>query len=82
VRLAGGKSNEDWIAILAKPILKDLPGPIQMCPGEDGALWAQYHTRPAALIKRAVGASVELSGSGGALLENIDLYAEPFPPIT
>lgn len=54
-------------AAKARFILRDLLGPIQMCPGQDGSLWAQYHTRPAALIKRAVGASVELSGSGGLL---------------
>ena len=30
-------------------------------------LWAEYNTRPAALVKKAVGASVELTGSGGPL---------------
>ena len=66
-------------AAKARVILRDLLGPIQLCPDQDGGLWAQYHTRPAALIKRAVGASVELSGSGGAFAEILDLYAEPFP---
>ena len=54
-------------AAKARVILRELLGPIQMCPGKDGSLWAQYHTRPAALIKRAVGASVELNGSGGRI---------------
>jgi hypothetical protein len=38
-----------------------------MCPGPDGRLWAEYNTRTAALVKKAVGASVELTGSGGSL---------------
>jgi len=49
----------------ARTILRDLLGPIQMCPGPDGRLWAEYNTRPAALVKKAVGASVELTGGGG-----------------
>ncbi len=48
-------------------ILRDLLGPIQMCPGEDGSLWAEYRARPAALVKKAVGASAELNGSGGVI---------------
>ncbi len=51
----------------ARIILRDLLGPIKMCPGPDGSLWAEYNTRPAALVKKAIGASVELTGSGGAL---------------
>ena len=62
-----GLDNDPRAAAKARVILRDLLGPIQMCPGKDGSLWAQYHTRPAALIKRAVGASVELSGSGGRI---------------
>ena len=62
-----GLDDDPRAAAKARVILKDLLGPIQMCPGPDGSLWAQYHTRPAALIKRAVGASVELSGSGGRI---------------
>ena len=62
-----GLDGDSREAAKARVILRDLLGPIQMCPGEDGSLWAQYHTRPAALVKRAVGASVELSGSGGRI---------------
>jgi hypothetical protein len=62
-----GLDNDPRAAAKARVILRDLLGPIQMCPGQDGSLWAQYHTRPAALIKGAVGASVELSGSGGRI---------------
>ncbi len=62
-----GLDNDPRAAAKARVILRDLLGPIQMCPGKDGSLWAQYHTRPAALIKRVVGASVELSGSGGRI---------------
>ena len=51
----------------ARIIIRDLLGPIQMCPGPDGGLWAEYNTGPAALVKKAVGASVELIGSGGAI---------------
>ena len=65
-------------AAKARVILRDLLGQIQMCPEPDGSLWAQYHTRPAALIKRAAGASVELSGSGGGLSE---LYADRPRPV-
>ncbi len=62
-----GLDNDPREAAKARVILRDLLGPIQMCPGQDGSLWAQYHTRPVALIKRAVGASVELSASGGVI---------------
>ncbi len=62
-----GLDNDPREAAKARIILRDLLGPIRMCPGQDGSLWAQYHTRPAALIKSAVGASVELSGSGGRI---------------
>ncbi|MDH3512669.1 MAG: hypothetical protein OER85_17640 [Gammaproteobacteria bacterium] len=62
-----GLDGDSREAAKARVILRDLLGPIRMCPGPDGSLWAQYHTRPAALIKRAVGASVELSGSGGRI---------------
>ena len=62
-----GLDDDPRAAAKARVILRDLLGPIQMCPGKDGDLWAQYHTRPAALIKSAVGASVELSGSGGPI---------------
>ena len=51
----------------ARIIIRDLLGPIQMCPGPDGGLWAEYNTRPAALARKAVGASVELTGFGGSL---------------
>jgi hypothetical protein len=51
----------------ARIILRDLLGPIQMCPSPDGSLWAEYNIRPAALLKKAVGASVELTGSGGVI---------------
>ena len=62
-----GLDDDPREAAKARVLLRDLLGPIQLCPGQDGSLWAQYHTRPAALIKRAVGASVELSGSGGRI---------------
>ncbi len=54
-------------AAKARVILRDLLGPIQMCPGPNGTLWAEYDARPAALLKKAVGASVELTGSGGRI---------------
>jgi DNA invertase Pin-like site-specific DNA recombinase len=51
----------------ARAILRDLLGPIQMCPGEDGSLWAEFDARPAALLKKAVGTSVGSGGSGGRI---------------
>ena len=51
----------------ARIILRDLLEPIQMCPGPDGRLWAEYNTRPAVLVKKAVGANVELIGNGGVI---------------
>lgn len=51
----------------ARVILRDLLGPIQMCPGEDGSLWAEFDARPAALLKKAVGTSVGSGGSGGRI---------------
>ena len=62
-----GLDGDSREASRARVILRDLLGPIQMCPEPDGSLWAQYDTRPAALVKKAVGASVELSGSGGRM---------------
>ena len=66
----------------ARVILKDLLGPIQMCPGPDGSLWAEFYARPAALLKKAVGTGVGSDGSGGAFAENVHLYAEPFPLVS
>ena len=57
----------------ARVILRDLLGPIQMCPGPDGSLWAEFYVRPAALVKKAVGTGAGSDGSGGALY---DLYAD------
>ena len=51
----------------ARTILRDLLGPIQMCPEPDGSLWAEFYARPAALVKRAVGTSVGSDGSGGRM---------------
>jgi len=51
----------------ARVILKDLLGPIQMCPGPDGSLWAEFYARPAALVKKAVGTGVGSDGSGGVI---------------
>jgi hypothetical protein len=51
----------------ARVILRDLLGPIQMCPGEDGSLWAEFDARPAALLKKAVGTSVGSGGSEGVI---------------
>ena len=51
----------------ARVILRDSLGPIQMCPGEDGSLWAKFDARPAALLKKAVGTSVGSGGSGGRI---------------
>jgi len=51
----------------ARVILRDLLGPIQMCPGEDGSLWAEFDARPAALLKKAAGTSVGSGGSGGLI---------------
>ena len=72
LRPTGSKSNEDWTgnpreANKARVILKDLLGPIQMCPGPDGSLWAEFYARPAALVKKAVGTGVGSDGSGGSL---------------
>jgi hypothetical protein len=50
-----------------------------MCPGQHDSLWVEFDAFPAPLLKKAVGTSVVSGGSGGALFENIDLYAEPFP---
>ena len=59
-------------ATKARAILKELLGPIEMCPEPDGGLWAEFYARPAALVKKAVGTGVGSGGSGGPLCE---LYA-------
>ncbi len=66
-QIAQGLGNDPRETAKARVVLRDLLGPIQLCPGKDGSLWAQYYPRPAALMKRAVGASVELNGSGGRI---------------
>lgn len=68
-----GLDNCPREAAKARVILRDLLGPIQMCPGPDGALWAEFDARPAAIIKKAVGASVGLSGSGGRICHEPDV---------
>jgi hypothetical protein len=45
--------------------MRDLWESIKSYPRSIGRLWTQYHTHPAAKIKQAVGASLELRGSGG-----------------
>ena len=62
----------------ARAILKDLLGPIQMCPEQNGSLWAEFDARPAALLKKTVGTSVGSDGSGGVLCE---LYADRPRPL-
>jgi hypothetical protein len=62
-----GLGNNPREAAKARIILRDLLGPIQMCPRPDGTLWAKFDARPAALVKKAVGASVGLNGSGGMI---------------
>ena len=62
-----GLDNNPREANKARTILRELLGPIQMRPEPDGSLWAEFYARPAALVKRAVGTSVELSGSGGVI---------------
>ena len=66
-QIAKGLEGDAREAAKARIILRDLLGPVELCPGEDGSLWAEYRTRPAALVKKAVGAGSGLSGSGGAL---------------
>ena len=51
----------------ARVILRDLLGPIEMSPGPDGSLWAEFYARPAALVKKAVGTGVGSGGSGGVI---------------
>lgn len=62
-----GLGEDPREAAKARIVLRDLLGPIRLCPGKDGSLWAEYYPRPAALVKKAVGASVELNGSGGRI---------------
>ncbi len=63
----------------ARVILNDLPGPIQMCPGPDGSLWAEFYARPAALVKKAVGTGVGSDGSGGTFTRKSALICRTVP---
>jgi len=38
--------NDPREAATARVILRDLLGATQLCAGQDGSLWDQYHTRP------------------------------------
>ncbi len=62
-----GLDNNSREATKARVILRDLLGPIQMCPGPDGSLWAEFYARPAALLTKAVGTGVGSDGSGGVI---------------
>ena len=66
-QIALGLQNNPLEANKARAILKDLLGPVQMCPGPDGSLWAEFYARPAALLKKAVGTGVGSDGSGGRI---------------
>jgi hypothetical protein len=64
-----------------------------MYPGPHGPLWREYDARRAVLqVKQSLISNQKIKGqiprgltpyllfgSGGALMENINLYAEPFP---
>ncbi len=41
-----GLDNNPREANKARVILKELLGPIQMCPGPDGSLWAEFYASP------------------------------------
>ncbi len=66
-QIARGLNDNPGKANKARVILKDLLGPIQMCPGPDGSLLVEFYARPAALVKKAIGTSVGSDGSGGAI---------------
>ena len=62
-----GLDGDPRAALKARVILRELfGGKIRLVPEADGALWAEYNLRPAALLK-AAGASVGSSGSGGRI---------------
>jgi len=54
-------------ATKARAILKELLGPIEMCPEPDGSLWAEFCARPAARVKKAIGTGGGSGGSGGRI---------------
>ena len=66
-QITPGLDDNPGQANKARVILKDLLGPIQICPGPDGSLWVEFYARPAALVKKAIGTSVGSDGSGGSL---------------
>ena len=62
----------------ARVILRKLLGIIELRPGPDRSLWAEYQICPAALLKAGT-AGAGTTGSGGAIAKTLDLYAHPFP---
>jgi len=66
-QFALGLDDNPREATKARVILKELLGPIEMCAAPYGSLWAKFYARPAALVKKAVGASVGSGGSGGVI---------------
>ena len=78
-QIAKGLEGDAQEAAKARVILRDLLGPVELCPGEDGSLWAEYRTRPAAPVKKAVGAGSGLNGSGGPLWSLLAQAAEALP---
>ncbi|MDH3430908.1 MAG: recombinase family protein [Gammaproteobacteria bacterium] len=61
-----GLSDNPREVAKARVILRDLLGPIRLCPESDGGLVARYENGSEALMSRAVGAA-GFSGSGGRI---------------
>ncbi len=75
-----GLDKDSRAAGKARVILRKLLGTINLRPGPDKSLWAEYELCPSALLKSAGIAGTEgTTGSGGAFAEIWHLYAEPFP---
>jgi len=79
-QIALGLNQDPRAANKARAILRKLLGNIELRPGPDKSLRAEYQICPAALLKAGT-AGAGMIGSGGAFAKILDLYAEPFPLI-
>ena len=50
--ISKGLNGDVRAALKARVILRDLPGPISLEPGEDGSPWANYRISPQVLVNR------------------------------
>jgi len=80
-QIALGLNQDPRAANKARAILRKLLGNIELRPGPDKSLWAEYEVCPAALLKAGTaGASTD--GSGGRIWSFYAYHQNPYYGLT